>query len=524
MKRALESPCPGADNRVEIDVSFGSVTSVDQDTSNGSIDDGESPKARDWLEILKKSGKDNKNLFINDCVHGHIKIPDLCRAIIDTPQFGRLRNIRQLGSAYFVYPCAKHTRWEHSVGVMHLAGYFVNHLRHPDNFPGCCDSKDQLCVMIAGLCHDLGHGPFSHLWEHFVNEARPEKKWSHEQASLTMFDFLVEENNLTPVFEEHGLTKQDMFFIKELINGPLNGEGTYTGREPDKHFLYEIVANKNSGIDVDKWDYFLRDNMMMTLGLTFDYKRFILMSHLKVVGGKKRLAIEEKEAINIKKLFEDRARLHNLGYQHKVVKKIEQMTIDALLAADQQITIYYDRKGKSVRLSDACDDMYVYSQLTDQRLFEEMQYSISDNLLKAREICNRIVCRKLYKHVGTLRCKGLELNPKLPMLKDHLLEKVKNEGKLVQVGDLSLVLKSVNSGMGRDNPVEKVLFLNSKGKCTDYNSKYLKEMMSIEEEEVFVFLRPDDKEITLEAQNLFRSWIAGEDLPGVHVIYADSEE
>ena len=103
-----------------------------------------------------------------------------------------------------------------------------------------------------------------------------------------------------PVFEEQGFTQQDIFFIKELIYGPLGLNGTYLGRGPNKHFLYEIVANKISSIDVDKWDYFLRDNRAMNLGITFDYKRFILMSSLKDHGGKRRLALAEKEANSVK--------------------------------------------------------------------------------------------------------------------------------------------------------------------------------------------------------------------------------
>ena len=70
----------------------------------------------------------------------------------------RLRGLRQLGTAHYVYPAAKHSRWEHSLGVMHLAGEMMDHLikMHPD----WADEKDKICVMMAGLCHDLGHGPF----------------------------------------------------------------------------------------------------------------------------------------------------------------------------------------------------------------------------------------------------------------------------------------------------------------------------------------------------------------------------
>ena len=130
--------------------------------------------------------------------------------------FPRLRWIRQLGSAHYVYPTAKHTRWEHSLGVMKLAGDMVEHFMRVK--PGACDQKDKLCVMIAGLCHDLGHGPFSHLFEKYIDTVS-DKKWSHEESSLAMLDFLITENELWPKFVEFGFNEQDLVFIKvNLIN------------------------------------------------------------------------------------------------------------------------------------------------------------------------------------------------------------------------------------------------------------------------------------------------------------------
>ena len=89
-------------------------------------------------------------------------------AIVDTPQFQRLRYLKQTGVCHFVYPNATHTRFQHSIGVGHLAFKFAEKLRKEN--PHLVDEKDSVCVMIAGLCHDLGHGPFSHLWEGFVHE------------------------------------------------------------------------------------------------------------------------------------------------------------------------------------------------------------------------------------------------------------------------------------------------------------------------------------------------------------------
>uniref|UniRef100_A0A3P9IF46 HD/PDEase domain-containing protein n=1 Tax=Oryzias latipes TaxID=8090 RepID=A0A3P9IF46_ORYLA len=97
--------------------------------------------------------------------------------IIDTPQFQRLRYIKQLGGGYFVYPGASHNRFEHSIGVAYLAGLQARTLRENQPELNITD-KDILCLEIAGLCHDLGHGPFSHLFDQmFMPQANGNEEW-----------------------------------------------------------------------------------------------------------------------------------------------------------------------------------------------------------------------------------------------------------------------------------------------------------------------------------------------------------
>lgn len=118
--------------------------------------------------------------------------------------------------------------------------------------------NDVLCVHLAGLVHDLGHGPFSHLFDgKFMKATRDPSlpPWSHEHASVAMLDYLIEANGLMPTLASHGLSPEDIHFVQELVLGdrkeaPPGFE--WRGRG-DKTFLYDIVANHSNGIDVDKY-------------------------------------------------------------------------------------------------------------------------------------------------------------------------------------------------------------------------------------------------------------------------------
>jgi HD superfamily phosphohydrolase len=97
-------------------------------------------------------------------VHGSFKLDEVCAAIINTPEFQRLKDLKQLGLSSFFFQSAEHTRYPHSLGVAHLANQFVRILQAQQPELNITE-REISCVTIAGLCHDLGHGPFSHTFD-----------------------------------------------------------------------------------------------------------------------------------------------------------------------------------------------------------------------------------------------------------------------------------------------------------------------------------------------------------------------
>ncbi|XP_078336253.1 deoxynucleoside triphosphate triphosphohydrolase SAMHD1-like [Crassostrea virginica] len=402
--------------------------------------------------------------IVNDPIHGHIEIHPLCVKIMDTPQFQRLRSIKQLGGTYFVYPGAAHNRFEHSIGVSHLAGQLAESLRQRQ--PNLdISNTDILCVQIAGLCHDLGHGPFSHMFDgKFLPKARKDKI-KHEDLSLKMFDHLVQRNDLYSEFEKHGVTENDRDFIKEQIKGPLkhkSGEWPYKGRGKEKGFLYEIVANKRNGIDVDKWDYFARDCHMLGIKNNFDHERCIKYARVLEVDGELQICSRDKEVGNLYDMFHTRNTLHRRAYQHRVGDIIETMMTEALLLVDEVDSMKIPgTNGKKRKISETVDDMEAYQKLTDS-IFDQILWSTDKKLAKAREIMMNIQKRQLYKCVGQVRPpdgstfdkdKTVEIKNKVSRILKDMKSDLQNE-------DILIHLVFLDYGMKDKNPIDHVRFYN----------------------------------------------------------------
>jgi len=313
---------------------------------------------------------------ISDNVHGYVTLGSHVWSVVDTKHFQRLRHLKQLGVSYYVWPGASHNRFEHSLGVAYLARQMVVHLKDAQPELGITD-RDVKCVELAGLCHDLGHGPWSHVWDGpYLSKALKagflpkDRNWQHEDASEMMFDDMITQYNLD-------IPRQDVEFIKALIAGdPARCSN-------EKPFLFEIVANKRNGIDVDKFDYIARDTRAIGDHQNISLTR--LINSARVIEDQ--ICYDIKDANQIYELCYTRFSLHKRIYNHKTAKAIENMMVDAMLAAEPYL-----------KIASHINDPKRYLGLTDD-IRTEIQRSQAPELLEAQRILERIQKRELYRCV-----------------------------------------------------------------------------------------------------------------------------
>ncbi|XP_064460594.1 deoxynucleoside triphosphate triphosphohydrolase SAMHD1-like isoform X2 [Ornithodoros turicata] len=415
------------------------------------------------------AAKPAKKVFC-DPIHKHITLHPVSVAIIDTPEFQRLRDIKQLALVQYIYPGATHTRFEHCLGTAHLAKLFIKKLKEQQPELNVTE-KQVLCLEIAGLCHDLGHGPFSHLWED-IYEAGARARgvqthWKHERTSSDLLEHLIRKNNLMPVFERWeaeggmGLTADDIRFVHKLIVGDEDSNGSY-------HFMFQIINNGDSGLDVDKWDYYLRDSHAVGVPCHFDFLRLVNNARVIEHEGKLHICFRDKEVQNVYEMFRTRCMLHRLVYQHRMEKIIEQMVCDAVLMADEKITgidgrpVSFWQTTHNIATDPSDENLAAYCLLTDSVVRCHIKFNASSHpdVVKARELWKAFETRSqrpdcLYTLVGRIPCAKNSHLTRESLVKELISEIGGNE-----VEECDIIARSVSIHWGRqgENPVEKVLF------------------------------------------------------------------
>ena len=309
------------------------------------------------------------HLDIIDPIHDFVRVNSNELKIIDTPIFQRLRRIRQLSGAHLIYPGAQHTRFEHSLGVMHMAS-MAGHVLHEK---GIVSSDNIQNLRFAGLLHDIGHGPFSHLFEELLQK----RKMSHEDIGRD----IILKTQIGDLISANGFNKK---FITELAFG-----------DSKFQFMNEIISG---ALSADIMDYLLRDGYFTGAEhAKIDHNR--LTYSLDVY--KNKLALEKSALVNFETMMISRYQMFKAVYFHKTVRAGEVMLLESMYLAEEELGL------SSISLNE-------YLKLTDEVILSKLLNLPERNskLRIAKKIATDYLNRNLFKSVFEVSVTGNAITKK----------------------------------------------------------------------------------------------------------------
>lgn len=432
----------------------------------------------DPIESLTKECK-----LIQDIIHGSIGLTQFAVLIIDTPQFQRLHELKQLGTCYLVFPNAKHSRFEHSIGTYHLAGQILKTIAtttDPRDIGSYLESITELkkyytktyrdsvhilddyiieLIKIAALCHDIGHGPFSHLFDDvFLPIVGKKDQYCslHEERSAVLLEHIIKNNS----FLASIINDDEIQFMKNLINP-----------DPQIHkgFVYQIVSNCLTGLDVDKFDYLARDVTMTKFEAKIDPTR--LVKNIRILYSEDEttkikypnIAYAVQVVDDIINLFTTRYRMHKNVYSHKVVIIIQQMIIDMMLLLDDILDI-----------SDSITDVDKFCNLTDSYILDGIKFIKTKYLTpdqhqrytQAKKIYDSLQKRELY---ATIDVRTIDTKVDVDKLSCEIITQCNIAKDQLIIFQSKIGYVSGN----KKNPLDSVLLYNTKDPtktCKNRNS------------------------------------------------------
>ena len=238
---------------------------------------------------------------LKDPVHSYIHIHyEVIWNCLDSKEFQRLRRIRQLGGDFQVYPTAEHSRFSHSLGVYEIVRRMVTEVKSL-----CVEltEYEKVCVMLAGLLHDVGHGPFSHAFEHITNH-------SHEEYTAKIILGNTELNAILRAVSEK--LPQDIVSIIQHTH--------------ENDILNQIVSGQ---LDADRMDYLLRDSYFTATSYgQFDLERILrTMRVRKTIEGRKVIVVKYTGIHSVEDYIMARYQMYWQVYYHPVARSYEAVFI-----------------------------------------------------------------------------------------------------------------------------------------------------------------------------------------------------
>lgn len=382
---------------------------------------------------------------LRDPVHSYIHINyEIVWNCLDSKEFQRLRRIRQLGGDFQVYPTAEHSRFSHSLGVYEIVRRMVTEIK---SLSMELSEYDKICVMLAGLLHDVGHGPFSHAFEHITNH-------SHEDYTAKI---ILGETELNRVLTEvYPRLPEDIVSIIEH-NHP-------------NDILNQIISGQ---LDADRMDYLLRDSYFSATSYgQFDLERILrTMRVRKIDENKKALVVKYTGIHSVEDYIMARYQMYWQVYYHPVARSYEAVFIQLFnrlkdifkdnkeYFSDMKVLIpFLEKNVVSVEEYFKLDEnslLYCCSLIQDKddkiaadlarrlqnrRLFEYVDYS-EENLAQIKNMLKEQNLDEKYY----LRVENVEASVYSPYKgRKILIEQL--DGKIVALEKASTIVESITKG------------------------------------------------------------------------------
>ncbi|KAK9918697.1 hypothetical protein WJX75_006087 [Coccomyxa subellipsoidea] len=444
--------------------------------------------------------------LFNDPVHNHFRLDPVSMKIVDTPQFQRLADLKQLGCTYYVFRGASHARLEHSLGVGHLAYTLADSIYKMQREELDISRSDVKCAEIAGLVHDLGHGPYSHVFDRVMNKMGTH--WVHEQMSVNILDDILADN--VHDISEADLSEDEIKHVKAMITSEKGGQPPPKG----KRWLYEIVANNRNGLDVDKYDYLQRDALYCNVKTSVDINR--IMTLAKVLDDE--ICYKYTEFQNVYEVFATRARMFRSVYLHKKARAVEHMIVDALLAAEP-----------TLRLAERTEDPREFVRLDDSIIKVIENWGVArpgfgalamdadedgeTSITNAQAILQRLRRRDLYKFVDEFIVPREELDAdswKEPSAQDIVSHSSDSSVKL-DPDNIIIDVAKVDLTKGSQNPMDSVSFFHHAESTEKVSLKanQISTMFPLSnlEKHCRIYSRDSSPAVVGATQEAFRRWL-----------------
>lgn len=261
--------------------------------------------------------------------------------------------------------------------------------------------------------------------------------------SVKMIDYIVDEHNIE-------IDSTTLKRVKEMITSSFEHDSHKSAKE--KSFLFDIVANGRTGIDVDKFDYIVRDSRACGLGCNFQSER--LMETMRVMDDE--ICYRAKEYLTIHKLFATRADLHRTAYTHAKVKAIELMVVDALIKASDSLEIVskIHQPAEFWKLDDS--------------ILKKIETSSKQELKEARDLVRRIRRRDLYQFCNEFSVPKEKIDYFKDITPQDIICSQKSGHATLREEDVAVSNVKIDLTRGRNNPLQSVKFF----KDYDSNEKF----------------------------------------------------